>query len=566
MLTFDSDDNDDNLNLDNSKKQEPSKIPSSPFGKPSANGVNRPAEKPAAGNKLPVKPTFGTSAPQKPSSFPPQGQNKQLPPRLPANPTQKKPSFLPAQPQVAAQEPTEPVVSQEEEDFLQRFINKNNDANAQQERVNTFVPTPSTPAQALPPQQQQVQEPVQQFIPEPVQQQFQQPVEFQNPQPQAQPVQDFQTPGFQEQNPAPTTETEPKAKKSPWAKKEKSPKTPKTGKAAKENAASKKKPEREKPYDGDRKTILWIRVIAGTVAVVVGLAGLKALFLPDNGLSEAQVTKTAQTAVNYTGFPTVSGEQFSLDFAKVYFNYTSNDPDRTANLEKFASEDLVTKIDLQILSADEYDKEKGNSSVSYNDYSVSQKVTYGPYVVATDNRTPDMAVFTVKVGIDSGAVIYLDVPVKYDPKNFSLTLAGPPSFVKPNQNKGKTTADDYTANFGEDDQKIEQEFTPDLEAYLTAWGQSDSTIVDRYVLDSATPNAKNGLQNAVKFYSLDSFTVEKYDDARPETATQRRAEITVTWEDPKTGVRYPQQYRILLGMNNDKSWSVYDIENFAILN
>lgn len=560
MLTFDSDDNDDNLNLDNTKKQTPSKLPSSPFGKPVANGVNRPAEKPAAGNKLPTKPTFGTSSPQKQNSFPPQGQNKPLPGRLPVNPAQKKPSFLPTQPQV--QEPATPVVSAEEEDYLQRFIDKNNDANAQQERTNTFTPAPSIPAQTLPPQQQ-FQQPVQQEFQQPVvQPPVVNPVEFQNSQQGIQPAQSFQTPEFQGQV-EPTVEPEQKPKKSVWAKKEK---TPKAAKATKERPANKKKPEREKPYNGDRKTILWIRVIAGTVAVVVGLAGLKALFLPDNGLSEAQVAKTAQSAVNYTGFPTVSGEQFSLDFAKVYFNYTSNDPKRTANLSKFASEDLVGKIDLQILSADEYDKEKGDNAIPYNDYSVSQKVTYGPYVVATDNRTPNMAVFTVKAGLDSGAVVYLDVPVKYDPKNFSLTLAGPPSFIKPNQNQGKTTVDDYTADFGEDDQKIEQEFTPDLEAYLTAWGQSDSTIVDRYVLDSATPNAKNGLQNAVKFYSLDSFTVEKYDDSRPETATQRRAEITVTWEDPKTGIRYPQQYRILLGMNKDKSWSVYDIENFAILN
>ena len=339
--------------------------------------------------------------------------------------------------------------------------------------------------------------------------------------------------------------------------------------AKKEKTPNKKGQEpKEDKYAGERRKVLYIRLVAGGVAAIIGIAGLQAIFMPNTGPSKAQVVAAAQEAVNYTGFPTVSGEQFSIDFARAYFNYNSQDQNRLTNLSKFASPDLLKQIDVQPLSSQEYDAQKKVGSPDYSQAAFSQSVTYGPYVVATNNLTATSAVFTVKVGLNSGSVLYLDVPVKYDPQAYSLTLAGPPSFSKPIQNQGAgATKDQWTATFpsGTDD-TIAASFQPDLQRYLTAWAASDSTTISRFVLDQASDNAKRGLQGAVQFDQIISLSVEAADPSNPSTATERRVEVNVMWLDPKTNTRYPQEYRMLIGLNSDKKWAVYDIENFYLLN
>lgn len=327
------------------------------------------------------------------------------------------------------------------------------------------------------------------------------------------------------------------------------------------------KPSRENKYEGERKKILYIRLVAGSVAAVIIIAGLQAIFLPSSGPTKEQVQSAAKQAVNYTGFPTASGEQFSLDFAKAYFNFDSTDKARADSLARFASPDLVKQIDVAIMSSQEYASIKKVDQSSYSNYTVAQSISYGPYVVATNNITDKNALFTVKVGLKTGSVVYLDVPVKYDPTNFSMTLAGPPSFSKPIQNQGTATKDEWTSTFdGGGDDTVQKSFQPDLEAYLSAWALSDSTIINRYILDSATDNAKRGLQKAVKFNKIIDLKVEPLNKDKPSTETSRRVEFNVLWEDPVSGLRYPQQYRMLIGLNQDKKWAIYDIENFAVLN
>lgn len=326
------------------------------------------------------------------------------------------------------------------------------------------------------------------------------------------------------------------------------------------------KPPKEKKYDGERKKILYIRLVAGTVAVVIGVAGFQSIFLPDSGPSKEMVMSAAKEAVNYTGFPTASGEQFAIDFAKAYFNFNSKDISRADSLARFASPDLIAETDISILSAEEYESIK-KDNLPYYDYVVTQSISYGPYVVASNNLDDKGAVFTVKVGLESGTVAYLDVPVKYDPKNYSLTLAGPPSFAKPIQNKGEAKKEEWTTTFeGGGDDKTGVQIQSDLEAYLSAWALSDSTIVNRYILESATDNAKRGLQSSVKFNKIIELTVEPKSEEKPSTATARRVEVDVMWEDPTTGLRYPQQYRMLIGLNQEGKWAIHDIENFSVLN
>jgi hypothetical protein len=342
--------------------------------------------------------------------------------------------------------------------------------------------------------------------------------------------------------------------------------TPPPKKESKKSTAQ--KAPREHKYDGDRKKILYIRLIAGTVAAIVGIAGLNAIFNPNTGPTKEMVQSAAKQAVNYTGFPTASGEQFALDFTKAYFNYdsSSSTDSRETSLERFASPDLIKQIDVQKLSPSEYESIK-KSGISYNDYVVSQNISYGPYVVATNNVTAEYALFTVKVGLKSGTVLYYDVPVKYNPQKYSLTLAGPPSFSKPIDNTDAAAPDEWTVKFdGGSDSKLEESQLKDMEAYFKAWGESDDTILNLYVLPTATDNAKRGLQKSVQFNKVIDLKIEPENADVPTTATQRRVEVNVLWEDPKTNIRYPQQYRMLIALNKENKWAVYDIQNFVTLN
>jgi len=549
MLTFDDNDNDDSLNLDASKRPAfppaQKKAAPSPFSKPNPASSEE--------KRLPVtSPRANTpfNAPKRPGSEPgnvtrPEtgsASRPSFPPRPPA-----RSPFPPAQeapaPREEVVEEAEPLVSSEEDSYLVSLAN----SSSQQPRTPQPQPTP----------QQDYQIPVSQNVPSKDQLYRLVPEGMASATPV--PPTTFAT------APAPTPE--PLPKKRSWKDKPEKKAKPVRGAKAKADKANKNtKPARENTYAGDRKKLLLIRGVAVVIAGVFLIAGFKAMFIPDSGPTPAQVTNVAKKAVNYTDFPTQSGEQFAMDFARAYFTFSSNDADRRATLANFVSPDLLQDIEIQTLSAGEYDAQKGEEDPPYSQYIISQSIVYGPYVVASKNITEKSAVFTVKLALESGSVIYLDVPVKYEPKNYSLTLGGPPSFVKPIQNVGSTKESEYTLDLGSGDKEIQDDFRSDLETYLSAWASSDSTIINRYLLEGATDNAKNGLQKSVQFRSLDKFLVEPLDEARPQTANARKAEVTVTWEDPKTGLRYPQQYRILLGLNQENDWSVYDIENFANLN
>lgn len=566
MLIFGNDDNDDNLDLDFDRKQNKasptppnSSLPTRPVSK-SPFGSNADQVDDLAPEKKTGLPVRNPAAPfgQAPQSNP--GSK----PRLPQNPLSEaqkpaptasdslvtqKPQAPFARPSVARREPVTPPVAPNLSSYLPPKI--------------TVEPVEEIAVEAA--MEPEVLNETEQYLrtmKEHAQRNSEEAKRAEALKQASTPVTDTVTPLVNYIPPvAPPVAPESAGKKkkqgffSPPPKKEKTPK----------KELSPAKQARISQYDGERKKVLYIRLVAGSVAVIIAVAGFQAIFGGDSGPTKAQMQSAAKEAVNYTGFPTTSGEQFALDFSKAYFNYDSRDLTRITSLERFASKDLVKQIDIQILSAAEYESVK-KDSISYSNLSVTESISYGPYVVNSKNLTAENAVFTVKVGLKSGSVVYLDVPVKYDPKNYSMTLAGPPSFSKPIQNQGAVTTDQYTIAFeGGGDDKLEKDQMKDFEAYLTAWAVSDSTLVNRYVLDSATDNAKKGLQGSVKFYKITDLQIEPLDEEKVSTATQRRVEIKVMWEDPTTGLRYPQQYRMLIGKNPDDKWAIYDIENFVVL-
>jgi flagellar basal body-associated protein FliL len=568
MLIFGSDDNDDNLDLDGNK------TPATPSN---SSLPTRPATKSPFGsnadqveNLVPEKKPGTLSRPVPPSS--PFGQNTPVSkPRLPQNPLSearripaasenneiKAPFSKPAE--SARAEPVTPPATPVLSSYLPPV-----------KKVETVEPQPQQPTYEEPEEQPERLSENELFIRSMKEQSDVRAAEARLKEVDARaaaPIANTVAPttvsSIAATAPAPVpindlAEGKGKKKKqgffSPPPKKDKQDKTNQAVKSPKENK-----------YAGERKKIFYIRLVAGSIAAIVAIAGVQAIFFGDNGPTDAEIQSAAKVAVNYTGFPTASGEQFALDFAKTYFTFDPADKTRRDSLERFASTELVKQIDIATLSSAEAEAvKKENQSASAT--AVSQTITYGPYVVANKNLTAENAVFTVKVGLNAGTVVYLDVPVKYDSKNYAMTLAGPPSFTKPIQNKGEAKSSEWTSVFeGGSDDKIQASIQSDLEAYLSAWALSDSTIINRYTLDKATDNARRGLQSSVKFNKIIDLQIEPLDDSRPSTKTSRRVEVNVMWEDTKTNLRYPQQYRMLIGLNPDNKWAIYNIENFAVL-
>lgn len=346
-----------------------------------------------------------------------------------------------------------------------------------------------------------------------------------------------------------------------------------------------KKAKGDSDFAGERKKRLIPIIAFWGVIVIMSGAGLKSMFFPSSGPTPAQVAAVAKDAVGVKGFPVESGRQFATDFAKIFFTFdnTSTTSDvvriRKEKLSQYISEDLLNTIDVSVMprssSTSKTNKDKTEvvtpdgpvqeeaNSGSSETPRIAQNVTYGPYVVKTTEISDSLATFTLKIGTDKGSLFYVDVPVKYDSSQYSLTVAGPLSFSMNEQNVGSSKADDYTAKYKETEEtkQLEEDFKPDLQEYLKAWSQSNTTIINRYITDNATDNAKRGLQNAVEFNSLSSLDVG-FPDA--DVTSKATGEAVVQWKDPKSNLYYTQTYRLkLLKNSSTNKWQIYDIVNFS---
>lgn len=546
---------------------------------PRANSPFAPKPKVAeqkASTGLPVNKPAGLPT-QAPASAKTPGEGNSLPFTKPATS-----SGIPSVPPKAVQKPAPTPIP--EEDFTYEDVTPT--STPQQENPLTFsypesaeyapqepVYTPVPQPQQIPAtdfqQQPQVAPVYQQPQSVPVESELVSPVQV-NPQlaggaaygqPNAQPNTQFIAPTTI--NPAyATQEEQPKGK----GKRSKGAKEKKQGSGFWSAKPKEKKERKPSDYDGKRNQVLWVRLGVGGVILLLAFGGVRSAFFPDSGPTPNQVSNVAKEAVNYTGFPTQSGAVFAQQFVQQFMTYSSNESneDREARLKDYVSDTLLQQIDITPLGAANSDTSVDNSS---DGPKVDQTVTGGPMVVASKNLSASQAVFTVKFQINKESDwIYLNVPVKFTEKNNQMTVAGPPSFTKPNQNVGKTTPEEYTASFESTDSELEKSLNSDFKSYMQAWGASNSTIISRYTAESATQDAQAGLQGAVTFYSLDDLNIEGYSKDNPSTATVRRVELQVTWEDPKTQLLYTQEYRVLLQLSAAKQWTIYDIQNFSVLN
>lgn len=362
--------------------------------------------------------------------------------------------------------------------------------------------------------------------------------------------------------------------------------------------------KKKNPFDGDRKKILRIRIIAGCVAGLVMLAGVwsfvpKAAFKDDTASVNAALTFTAK----YDSIRMAS-EAYALRFATDFL-------DRTETTEQYRKETMATYMSPETLGKVDFSLGSVPSSKSRDGATIYQQITSGPYVYNVNNITAEaiqaqrvdgydgfvlsilvsayVTPFISQSDISSvnGIVpelkpkwVYLSIPVVHNFETKQTTLYGYPSFVTPETTKG---LDNYSkpyedADWGSGDSALSENsvLVAQLETYLSEWAKQSpndkvSSNLKALLSSDATPRSQQGLAGAYTnvngskiVYNVNVKPLGK--DVKADASTKREALVTVKWTDnnnnsdanAKQSV-YVQQYLIYFKGSSDK-WQIIDIK------
>lgn len=307
-------------------------------------------------------------------------------------------------------------------------------------------------------------------------------------------------------------------------------------------------------FKGNRKVVLFTRIGFGVVGSIVLLAGVNSIFFPKNFPSPDQVIAVVKESLNVTEFPATKGTGFVLGFVETYFTYNpSISGERDSALEQYISKELLQKTDLVFIPE--------NNTESKTP--VEQTVVGIPTIVNINSIDNNNAVYTVEVKLSTGNILYVDVPIYWNPKNNGMAVAAPLS-IMPAVNLTKVPADNLLLEWTPD-KEVAESFEADLVKFLEAWAVSDKTLIDRYSTDGAELNVKLGLENTVKLVRLDKLDVQGLDSKENTVSeTERLAIIDVIWADANSPqVTYKQSYLLTIKQKPDKKWYVDKIDTTA---
>ena len=380
-------------------------------------------------------------------------------------------------------------------------------------------------------------------------------------------------------------------------------KVDKKGRPIKEKESKKKAPAKKtSSFAGDRKKVLWARVLVFGVTGMLVLAGVTSFLPKSSGLAPGDgplILSKVREDLGVTDFPTRMGEGWALGFTEAYLNY---DPEkreeRFTKLAQYAPEGIIEEIDMRIATPEEIaqlgtdvdaapegeegtegTEETGEDAPPVDSDTVvpglgKQVVTDGPYLVRSVMISGgEDAIFTTKTQINDKSWIYMEVPVKYDAETRGMSISGSPTFVQPISPIEIPMNTYSTEQWTSVDDEVRDEVIDDLRNYMQAWAASDEAAIGRYTLkengkDVATLEALTGLGGQVVYMSTGDLTVEgKSLPEDPSSADQkdfntRQARMEVRWLEPTSGVTYVQTYELTIQYAND-NWFVKDIKNIA---
>ncbi len=259
---------------------------------------------------------------------------------------------------------------------------------------------------------------------------------------------------------------------------------------------------------GSRGIQLAVRWTVGLIAVVLMVVGLVQITRPaTKTTSAADIHSLVQAQLSGSGYPSQAAEAFAARFATVYYGWS----------DQQVRGNRITALAAYL----------PNSIPDGWDGRGTQKVITGPYISGpTTSADGKNAVVHLSLQVDSGAWLFVDVPVLSDGAGGLVVSAAPTLTTPPGQAA-------YPGNDGlipNPDNSVSEAVSGVLTGFFPAWSKSDTQALSRFITPDATAAARGGLGGAVSFGSIKDVEVAA---AVPGQST-RLAAATVTWvvDDP----------------------------------
>lgn len=249
---------------------------------------------------------------------------------------------------------------------------------------------------------------------------------------------------------------------------------------------------------GARGLQLTLRVILTVAAVTLVLVGLKQVVYPSNGVSEQDVQDVVDAKLAETSqYPSVSAEGFAIGFAQTYYTWSPQ-------MAKARADALKTYLPPTVK-----DGWGGEGE---------QQVVSGPYIAKTTTvESKSRGTVHLAFETDTKKWLYVGVVVLADGPD-QLVVGSAPVFEPP------PTQAEYTGKqSGEVDDDASAALATDMPAFFTAWGQSASAELNRYLAPDPSAAATSGLGGTVVFVSIDDVSVTAG------TSDTRTAVAAVKW-------------------------------------
>lgn len=313
----------------------------------------------------------------------------------------------------------------------------------------------------------------------------------------------------------------------------------KAARVPREKKAKEDKVKGPNRFSGGRSGVVVVRVFAVMVVAVLMLAGGKSIFFPTQIPDPTTITNVVKKRLGVTNFPAENGQAFVASFTRLYF---------TVDPANISSTDVYAPYMNSTLAS--------NMTTS-NGAAGKQTITEGPIISGIKSVDDENAIYTVGVKLSSGANwVYVDVPVYYDKDKAGFAISGMPAFAPA---PTKITAPQAGAPFERDAKLADSVKASVMEQFFPAWAASTTAGINLVVLGDANSEAKIGLANAVKFVSIQDFTVEIKQPGDVDETT-RKAQATVIWASPTDAkITYTQQYNMVLFRQPDNRWYIKEL-------
>lgn len=364
---------------------------------------------------------------------------------------------------------------------------------------------------------------------------------------------------------------------------------------------SKRTIKKKNPFDGDRKVIKRFRILVSISIVFLMAAGVYS-FVPKPGFKDdvSQINAAITYANKYDAIKTTA-ENYALRFTTDFLNRTEvTEATYKETMTTYMNEETLSRVSFELsalpsstqpdgikvylkpiggpwihsinnIDAGQIQAQRINEGEGYI-YSIVTSTYVQPYFLEGESPIKESAL--------KPQWVYLSIPVMHDIKTQHTALYGYPSFYTPERTSGldKFITPFEGADWPQKDNELSNNavLKAQLEAFLQEWSkqspnQKVSPDLKTLLASDANPRAEKGL--AGKYTNAKDETIITAIDVKPleegdkvTSSTVREALVTVKWVDNSELLEtptyvpavYTQQYLIDFKGASDK-WQIVDI-------